>query len=183
MLQRNAGGKLCPSQPYPAGSSPCPSTFALEPTLPPPARRRSAKSGYACATNRSSTRYSRNSRNEQVFAGLAFRVWNPERPLSNHPVAESRVRRRLLLVRRGGVREGTGRDLGRLGLHRRQDEESDLRAGLLGRHGPYRSGGGDLRPGKGKLRQAARHLLGQRRPGGHRSPVLRPRQPISTGGL
>ena len=40
------------------------------------------------------------------------------------------LRGRLLLVRRGSLREGAGRDLGGLRLHRRHGREPDLRAGV-----------------------------------------------------
>ena len=56
-------------------------------------------------------------------------------------------------MHRGGLREGTGRDRGGLGLHGRQGEEPELRAGLDWPHRPHRGRAGD-RPGQGQLRPA-----------------------------
>ncbi len=47
------------------------------------------------------------------------------------------LRRRLLLVRRVGFRQGSGRRLNSFRLHRRQDQRPDLPEGHGGRHGPY----------------------------------------------
>ena len=52
-------------------------------------------------------------------------------------------------------------------------EEPDLRAGVDRPHRPHRGGRGDLRPGQGELREAARHVLAEPRPDGEGPPVLR----------
>ena len=56
------------------------------------------------------------------------------------------VRQRLLLVDRVRLRQGRRRPRDDVGLHGRQDQDPDVRAGLGGRHGPRRSGSGQVRP-------------------------------------
>ena len=65
------------------------------------------------------------------------------------------LRRRLLLVRGGGLREGAGRDPRRLGLHRRHGRQADLRAGLGQDHRPLRGGAGHLRSDQGQLSRSS----------------------------
>src|SRR3954466_4580908 len=96
---------------------------------------------------------------------------------------EGHLRRRLLLVHRGSVREGARRDQRRLRIHRRQGEEPELRAGVGRPYRPRRGGAGDVRSEKGQLRKAARRLLAEPRPDGERSSVLRCRLAIPPGDL
>src|SRR6266850_867807 len=169
--QPRRAGHRWPSPPCRREYSRCRSTFARALT----SRRREEQScvrcGYACATNRSSTPYSRSCQSEK----------NPRARSCRHRAVrvrtgqarEGHLRHGLLLVRRGGVREGAGRGQRRLGLHRRQGEEPELRAGVIGAHRPYRVGRGDLRPGEGELREAARDLLAEPRSDGEGPAVLR----------
>src|SRR6266852_5450482 len=68
-------------------------------------------------------------------------------------------RRRLFLVPGGRIRRPEGRGFGRVRLHGRQDGESHLRGGLLGRDGPRRGGPTQLRPEAGVVQRNPRGVL------------------------
>src|SRR6266571_5316757 len=59
--------------------------------------------------------------------------------------------RRLFLVPGGRIRRPQGRGIGRVRLYGRQDGESQLRGGLLGRNGPRRGSPIQLRPETGVI--------------------------------
>ncbi len=88
------------------------------------------------------------------------------------------LRRRLLLVHRGGFRQGAGRDQHHVGLSQRQDQESDLQGSLGRRQRPRRGGRDRLRPREGDFRQAARRVLAQHRSAGEGPAVLRHRRHV-----
>ena len=64
------------------------------------------------------------------------------------------LRRRLLLVRGGRLRQGAGRAQHDLGLHRRHGRQPDLQPGLGRRHRPRRGGRDRLRSRQGQLRRS-----------------------------
>src|SRR6185503_10804249 len=88
------------------------------------------------------------------------------------------LRRRLLLVHGGSLREGARRGLGGLGLHRRPHQEPELRDGFLGHHRTRGSHRGEIRSVEDQLRKAARRVLDQPRSDVHGPPVLRPWLPV-----
>ena len=64
------------------------------------------------------------------------------------------LRRRLLLVRRGGVRQGSRRARHHLGLYRRQRRRTRPTSGIGRRHRAFRGGRGEIRSGEGELRRS-----------------------------
>src|SRR4051812_16510040 len=112
-------------------------------------------SGYACATNRSSTPFFGRCTNEAF--GVLAPIFSCNRFFSKR--AESCVCRRVLLVHRGSVRESPGRRERGFRIYRREGEQPELRAGVLGHDRPHGGRGGHVRPGQGELREAARRLL------------------------
>src|SRR6185312_485200 len=169
-LPWSTGGNPWPSPRSRAASSRCRRRSAHAPISGPRGPRHSVMSGYACATNRSSMRFSRRSRDEAADRHSGARALGRGASAADR---KGDLRDGLLLVRRGSVREGTRGDPGGFGLYRRQGQEPELRAGLERPHRPCRGRAGDLRPLEGELREAPRHLLAQPRPDGDRPAVLR----------
>ena len=91
------------------------------------------------------------------------------------------VRRRLLLVHRGGFRQGAGRDQHHVGLHRRDGRQPELSAGHQRNDGTHRGGRDRVRSGQGDLPAIARRVLAQSRSACQGSPVLRPRRHVPAG--
>ena len=88
------------------------------------------------------------------------------------------VRRRLLLVRGGGLREGAGRDPRRFRLHRRHGGQARPTSRLPPRPPATRGRAGHLRPDQGQLPAARRLVLAQHRPRRCQGAVLRQGQPL-----
>ncbi|CAA9309279.1 MAG: Peptide-methionine (S)-S-oxide reductase MsrA, partial [uncultured Gemmatimonadaceae bacterium] len=93
------------------------------------------------------------------------------------------VRVGVLLVHRGGLREGAGRGRRGVRLHRRPRRQPHVRAGVVRRDGAPRGGAGVLRPEARELRAAPGRLLEERRPGGRARPVLRQGRAVHVGDL
>ena len=116
--------------------------------------------------------------NEMAVPDRHLVLGTPLRPPVSDGLRTRHLRHGLFLGRRAQVLGGRRRlhDGGR--LQRRLHAEPDLRGGLLGSHGPRRSGSRRLRPGEDQLREAALDLLGEPRPDPGHAPGQRRRHPV-----